>query len=126
MGTLDRRNQNMRVRILDVDPNQVAATPQSGEKLRALIEPALARGEEVELDFEGVRFYSPLFFFSSVGLLIERDPTNRVAGLLRYSNLSERGQMDLGSAIDFAIRRRDNPGMAAGYGAAAEKMAERE
>jgi hypothetical protein len=115
----------MYVRVREID-NGAAATGQAGEKLLELIEPAIARGEVVELDFEGVWIYAALFFYCSVGRLIEADTTERVPPLLRYANLSERGQADLEWGVEFAVRRRENPRWAAGAGAAAEKMAERE
>lgn len=116
----------MYVRVSDIDTPGLGASPEAGMKLKELIEPALARGEQVELDFEGLRFFAIGFFVFSIGKLVETDTADRVPALLRYLNLNEAGQSYVKSAVEFAIRRRDNPRWAAGAGAAAEKMAERE
>src|SRR4051794_13864243 len=102
----------MRVKVSEIDGIH-AYTPQAGIRLRELIEPALAVGEEVTLDFEGVKHYSAAFFCASIGALIEADKAGRTPQLLRYENLLPRGQSALESATDFAIRRRDNPKWAA-------------
>jgi hypothetical protein len=62
----------MRVLVREIDEGH-ASTPQAGLHLYALIEPVLARGEEVILDFEGVKHCSTAFFTASVAILIEAD-----------------------------------------------------
>src|SRR6476660_6968636 len=115
----------MRVKVNDIDGATFAA-PKAAERLRELIEPVLARGEEVVLDFEGIKRFSPGFFSDFLHHLIVADAQKRVPDLLRYENLPQIGQMALISATDFAVRCRDIPGWAEAAGKAAEKFAERE
>src|SRR5262245_2677320 len=115
----------MRVKVSDIDGIH-ATTPQTGQKLLAIIEPALARGEPVVLDFEGVRFIGVQFFYSSVGVLIEKDTVNQLSDLLRYENLHEIGQSALDSVVEYSIRRRDNPRWAEGMDAGFRKWSARE
>src|SRR5438552_3357664 len=104
----EKQESAMRVKISDLFGFQ-AATGQAGYQLYTQIEPVLARGEPVVLDFEGVRYFATIFFTSSVGLLIEADTENRLPDLLRYENLPEMGQTALDLATETAIRRRENP-----------------
>src|SRR5205085_950637 len=114
----------MRVKMLtDVDRIH-ASTDQAGQKLRDLIEPALARGEEVLIDFEGVKHFTPGFFYTAIGVLIERDFEERILPLLRFENLAPLGQSSLDDAIEYAIRRRENPRWAAGMDAAILKRSQ--
>jgi hypothetical protein len=115
----------MRVKVNDVDGATFAA-PKAAERLRELIEPALARGEEVVFDFEGIRHFSAGFFSDVLHRLIVADVEKRLPELLQYENLPPLGQMALSSATDFAVRCRDIPGWAAAAGKAAEKFAERD
>jgi hypothetical protein len=50
-----------------------ASTVQAGQKLYEFIEPAVARGEEVVLDFEGAEHFAPSFFNYTIGRFVERD-----------------------------------------------------
>jgi hypothetical protein len=102
----------MRVKVREID-NGHASTPQAGLRLYALIEPVLARGEPVILDFEGVKHCSTAFFSASVGILIEADREDRLPELLRYENLAPRCQPALELASDFAVRCRQSPAGAA-------------
>jgi hypothetical protein len=102
----------MRVRVSD-SVGVYASTAQAGQKVLGLIEPALERGEEVVLDFDGVRDCAALFFSASVGVLIEQDSQGRVAPLLRYENLTPLWRGTLESVIEYAARRREDPRWAA-------------
>ena len=115
----------MHVKVSDIDGAH-ASTPQAGQRLLALIQPPLTRGEQVELDFEGVRHFSVPFFSASIFVLIKADTENRLAGLLSYENLLPQGRSALDSTIDYAIRCRDNPQWAEGMYEAARKFAERD
>jgi len=99
-----------------------ASTGAAGQRLYQLIKPALARGEEVILDFEGVKHCGVHFFGASVGVLIEIDKVDRVPELLRCENAKPDWQEDLERATDFAVRRRDNPAGAAAWDAAYKKL----
>src|SRR5262245_20871939 len=98
----------MRVNVSDIDGVH-ASTPQAGQRLYALIEPVLARGEPVVLDFAGVQHFSAPFFNSSIGPLVEADSANRLPQLLRIENLPPLGQGVLDSVIENGIRMRENP-----------------
>jgi hypothetical protein len=115
----------MRVKVSDIDGVH-ASTAQAGQRLYALIEPVLARGESVELDFEGVKHFSVPFFTSSIFILVRDDASGRVQGLLRYENLLPQGQSDLDSTLDYAVRCRDNPRWAEGMYEAARKLSQRD
>ena len=114
----------MRVKVSEVDGIH-ASTPQAGQRLYAIIEPAIARGEVVTLDFEGVKHFGPGFFNWSIGVLIEQDMENRLTGLLRYENLPPLGQNSLESVVEYATRRRENPQWAAAMEAVVRKRAEK-
>jgi hypothetical protein len=98
----------MRVQMSELFGKQ-AATGQDGLRLNELIEPVLARGEAVVLDYEGMDRFTTVFFTSSIGLLIEKDTPNRLPELLQHENLPHMGQLALSLATDNAIRRRENP-----------------
>jgi hypothetical protein len=116
----------MRVKVKEIDGG-FASTPQAGERLYALIAPVLEKGEEVILDFEGVRDTAVPFFIASIGPLIEADREERLPKLLRYENLNLTpfGRSDVESVTEFAVRCRD-PRVKAAYAAAAQKLAERD
>ena len=113
----------MRVKVSEL-VGASAYTPQDGLRLYEIIEPALGRGEPIELDFADVRRFSPGFFATAVGPLIERDTTNRLTELLRYENLEEIGQIALGLVIDHWTRRREIPGWGAAWDAAVQQRSE--
>lgn len=117
----------MRVKVsgLDIDASS-AYTFEAAQKLYALIEPVLARGEPVELDFEGVEHFSAVFFNYSIGWLVEKDTANRLPELLRVENLHPLGQTALDSVTENAIRCRENPRWREAAYEAARKMSERE
>lgn len=108
MGEARVREAAMRVKVSEID-NGHASTPQAGLRLQALIEPVLARGEPVVLDFEGVKHCSTAFFNASIANLIEADKDDRLPELLTYENLSPNGQIALGMAARAGKRRRENP-----------------
>jgi hypothetical protein len=89
--------------------NGHASTGETGWRLYQLIEPVLARGEEVVLDFAGVKHVAAPFLSSSVGVLIEADKEDRLPKLLRYENLPPERQGTLDVVIDYGVRRRENP-----------------
>jgi STAS-like domain of unknown function (DUF4325) len=115
----------MRVNVKDIDGIH-ASTLQAGQRLYSLIEPVLARGEPVVLDFAGVRHFSVPFFNYSIGLLVEKDEANRLGELLRYENLPAPGQSAWESVVEYAVRRRGNPRLAEAMDQAARKLFERD
>jgi hypothetical protein len=113
----------VRIKVSEIDGGH-AYTPQAGLRLHALIEPVLARGESVVLDFAGVEHFSSAFFSASVGKLVEADVTNRLPDLLRFENLAALGQTALDLATEFATRCRENPRWAAAAAEVARTSAE--
>jgi hypothetical protein len=67
--------------------NDRGKVSQEGQKLHDLISPILARGEEVELDFEGTRFVDVPLLRTAIGQLLKDHPKERVKTLLRVQNL---------------------------------------
>jgi hypothetical protein len=61
---------------------------EEGQKLHDLISPILARGEEVELDFEGIRYVEVHFLNVAVGQLLKDHPLERVRSLLHFQNMN--------------------------------------
>jgi hypothetical protein len=80
-----------------------------GQKLHDLISPILARGEEVELDFEGGRYVAVPFLSAAIGQLLENYPLERVRALLRVQNLDELDRDILGSVIEKSSRYYTEP-----------------
>src|SRR5258708_1743839 len=98
----------MRVKVRDVT-GEYADSYEGGLRLADVIAPVLARGEEVVLDFEGVKDCFGAYFDCAIGRLIVQDAEDRLPKLLRYENLSPRGQTILEAVTEHAIRRRENP-----------------
>lgn len=113
----------MRVKVSEYSGSRTAGY-ELGPQVYELIEPALARGEVVVLDFEGVRRVTTAFFARSVGDLIEKDVANRLKDLLRCENLSDVGKLALQQVVEHFTRRRENPLWAAGWDAAAQRYSE--
>jgi STAS-like domain of unknown function (DUF4325) len=76
----------MRVVVREI-VNDLGNVFEEGQKVHDLISPALARGEEVEVDFEGVHMNTPLLT-SAIGELLKDHPKERVKALLRLHNLN--------------------------------------
>jgi len=115
----------MRVKVHDEIDGVHASTLEAGQKLYELIEPAIVRGEEVVMDFEGVKHFSPSFFNWAVGRFIERDHDGKLSQLLRYESLPPLGWSSLEDVIENATRRREDPRWAAAMEAAVRKFSER-
>jgi hypothetical protein len=67
--------------------NDRGKVSEEGQKLHDLISPILARGEEVELDFEGSRAVCTPLLRTAIGQLLKDHPLERVRSLLRVQNL---------------------------------------
>ena len=79
------------------------------QKLHNLISPALSRGEEVELDFEGLRFINVPFLDIAIGQFLKDYPLERVKALLRIENLDEHYRDLLESVIERSSRYYTEP-----------------
>jgi hypothetical protein len=112
----------MRVKVIEMIDDGCASTSEAGVRLYRLIEPVLARGEEVVVDFDGVKHCAAVFFSASLASFVRHDEGPRLPPLLRYENLDPQWQPALQLAIDVAARRRDDPRWAAAYAEAARKV----
>lgn len=70
---------------------QLCMTIEDGERLHARVHGPLRDGEEVELDFAGVRVVAAPFLNYAIGALHADFPAEVLATRLRLSNLSEVG-----------------------------------
>jgi hypothetical protein len=114
----------MRVNLFSEIDGVHAFTSKAGQKLYELIEPAVARGEEVVLDFDGVKHFSGTFFNWAIGRFIEKDFDGKLSRLIRYENLPPLGQGSLESAVEYATLRRENPRWAVAMEAAVRRRSE--
>jgi hypothetical protein len=89
--------------------NDLGNVFEEGQKLHDLISPILARGEEVELDFEGTRYIDVPFLRTAIGELLKDHPRERVKALLRVQNLSEHYRNYLELIIDKSSRYYTEP-----------------
>jgi hypothetical protein len=102
------RRKIMRVVVREV-VNEPGNPFEEGQKVHDLISPALARGEPVELDFEGVRFLDVPFLNAAVGQLLKEIDLERVKALLRAQNLSALDRSILEGVIERASRYYTEP-----------------
>jgi hypothetical protein len=65
------------------------AASRKGRSYHDLISPILARGEEVELDFEGLRYVDTPLLNAAIGQLLKDHPLERVRSLLRVQGLDD-------------------------------------
>jgi hypothetical protein len=103
----DRRNV-MRVVVREVIIDRGKESVEA-QKIHDLISPILARGEEVELDFEGVRFISAPFLGAAIGQLLRDHPLERVKALLRVENLDALDRSLLEGVIEKSHRYHTEP-----------------
>jgi hypothetical protein len=80
------RGKIMRIIVREVI-NELGSSFDEGQKVHDLISPALARGEEVEVDFGGIRFIDVPLLNVAIGQLLRDHPKERVQALLRVENL---------------------------------------
>ena len=111
----------MRVKVNDIEGATFAGM-EAGQRLREMIAPALARGEEVVLDFEGIQYYSPAFFADVFHDLIRADVEDRLPQLVRFENLPPHGQGAFDDMRLWAVRWRENPKAAAAAAEVAAKF----
>jgi hypothetical protein len=90
--------------------NDLGSPFHEGQKIHDLISPALARGEEVEVDFEGMQFISGLFLCGAIAHLLKDHPLERVKRLLHVRNLSEQDRRDLDVIVERSNLYVANPG----------------
>jgi hypothetical protein len=79
------------------------------QNLHDLISPILARGEEVELDFQGVRYFDVQFLSVAIGQLLRDHALDRVKALLHVANLDDLHRRMLEGVITHASRYYTEP-----------------
>jgi hypothetical protein len=115
----------MRVRVRDA-VGERASTARAGWRLVEVLEPILAGGEPVVLDFADLRTVAAVFFCHSIAILVEKDKEERLPQLLSWENMTPLDEEILGRVVADAVRARKDPRWAAARVKAALKLAERD
>jgi hypothetical protein len=89
--------------------NNLGSSFDEGQKVHDLISPALARGEEVELDFTGTRFIDTPLLNVAIGQLLKDHTKERVQALLHVQNLDQLNRETLGLVIERSSRYYTEP-----------------
>jgi hypothetical protein len=89
-----------------------AITREDGNEIFSRIHPALQRGEEVCLDFGGVRIFVSPFLNAAIGQLYKDVDWNALRHLLRIKNLTPAGRSTLRVVIETAKKAYGSPGEA--------------
>ncbi len=79
-----------------------AITRDTGRALYNRIHPALLAGEEVELDFSGVRVFASPFFNTAIGLLYQDMTPEQLTEHLKLQHLTLAGKSTLRVVIETA------------------------
>jgi uncharacterized protein DUF4325 len=91
------------IRILEVvGPHAVAG--EDGDRVYALLQAAIARGERVQLDFSGVNVVASPFLNPAVGQLMKDHELAEVANMLEIVGLVEHGQRALERVLENSRR----------------------
>jgi hypothetical protein len=115
----------MRVLVRDI-VGEFAMTPDEGQQVYDVIAPLLAKGERVELDFEGIRRCAAPFCSFAIGRLVQDHVPEQLNDLLRVQNLLPPGSDILSLAIENAERYYRRPGYREAMDTAWAKMQPRE
>jgi hypothetical protein len=89
--------------------NERGRMPEEWQKLHDLISPILARGEEVELDFEGSNAVCTPLLRTALGQLLKDHPLERVRLLLRAQNLDDLYRQTLETVLEQSSRYYTDP-----------------
>lgn len=81
-----------------------AISMQSGQNLYEKIFNPLMSGEEIEIDFEGVKLFASPFFNASIGFLLKDIAVTDLQRKLTIKNLSVVGHQLLNHVISNAIK----------------------
>jgi hypothetical protein len=98
----------MRVVVREVISDRGSSFDE-GQKLHDLISPVMARGEEVEVDFEGVRNIDVALLRTAIGQLLKDHPKDRVEALLHVQNLDALNRDTLELLIEKSHRYYTEP-----------------
>ena len=98
----------MRVVVREV-VNDRGKISEEGQKLHDLLSPLLARGEEVDLDFEGSRAVCTPLLRTAIGQLLKDHPLQRVRALLHVHNLDTHHREMLELVLEYSSRYYTEP-----------------
>jgi hypothetical protein len=99
----------MTLMIRDLIGGEDAITAEAGDQVHAAIEPKLAQGQQIEVDFAGVTTFASLFFNAAIGRLLAKHAADRLRELLVIRNLPAAGETVLRRVIDNAKRYYSEP-----------------
>ena len=86
-----------------------ALTYEQGQQVYDLIQPELAQGRPVTLDFDGVKSVGALFWNRAVGDLLEDFTPDGLKRLLQVANIYPGGERDFETVIDMSHQYYTNP-----------------
>lgn len=82
----------MKIQLLDlIGPRCIIA--EDGQKLYDLVFPSLSRGEDVILNFEGVKGFASPFFNFAIGQLVSSLDISVIRSKLHFLNINEVGKI---------------------------------
>ena len=87
---------------------QYAMFEQDGIRLREAIINTLKNEKIVELDFDGVEYFTTMFFNASIGWLVLFKGPSYVKDRILFKNLSELGEQTWQHSFDNAIKIRND------------------
>ena len=87
---------------------QFAMFEQDGINLREKIQNALSTGDTILLDFDGISFFTTMFFNASVGWLVLNKGPEMVKKKITKINLNELGKTTWEHSYNNAIKLREN------------------
>jgi hypothetical protein len=104
----DVRGKIMRLLVRQI-VNDQGRIPEEWQQLHDLISPILARGEEVELDFEGSNAMCTPLLRTALGQLLKDHPLERVESLLHVRNVDDLYREFLGTVLEQSNRYYTDP-----------------
>jgi len=98
----------MRVMVREIVKG-LGIIPEEWQHLHDTISPILARGEEVELDFEGSDAVCTPLLRTALGPLLKDHPLERVKSLLSVQNLDDLYRRTLDTVLEQSSRYYNDP-----------------
>ena len=75
---------------------------EAGQAIYEIIHPALQEGQEVRLDFSGVKVFSSPFLNAAIGQLVRDVATDHLNRQLKVENMTSAGRVTLRVVIETA------------------------
>jgi hypothetical protein len=82
---------------------KTAISRESGQKVKDVIDPVIASGEQICLDFEGVNIYASPFFNAAIATYLGDMDVNKMKEKFSFINLTNVGRSLLNQVIHNAI-----------------------